>query len=307
MTQVVAAIIQREGRILICRRRPDQSHPLKWEFPGGKVEDGESPAGALCRELQEELGIRDSTGSEIFRYEYAYPGKSPILLIFFSIEEFEGEPLNLIFHEIRWESPQNLTEFDFLDGDLDFIRTFRPLPPNPVRAALYTGRMTTIKMADPAQNEFLASLEAKSKRPSHFFRTMANRPEVLKNFVPLYGAILGPGSVERRTKELVYLTCAYANECAYCTAAHIASGKKAGITPEEMQAIQTEQDHGFSQPERAAIQYARELTRTADAADTRTALLEHFNDEQVVEITLVAAMANFTNRFNNGLGIKPEE
>jgi uncharacterized peroxidase-related enzyme len=167
--------------------------------------------------------------------------------------------------------------------------------------------MTMIKMADPVQNEFLASLEAKGKRPSHFFRTMANRPEVLKNFVPFYGAIVGPGSVERRIKELVYLACSYANECAYCTAAHMASGKKAGISPEEMQAIQTEQDHGFSQPERAAIQYARELTRTADAGATRATLLEHFNDEQVVEITLVAAMANFTNRFNNGLAIKPEE
>ena len=167
--------------------------------------------------------------------------------------------------------------------------------------------MTAIKMLEPAQNEFLASLEARSKRPSHFFRTMANRPEVLKNFPPLYAAIMGPGSVDRRIKELVYLTCSYANECAYCTASHVASGKKAGITAEEMQAIQTEQDHGFSTPERAAIQYARELTVTADGADTRGALGEHFNDEQIVEITLVAAMANFTNRFNNGLGIQPEE
>jgi AhpD family alkylhydroperoxidase len=112
--------------------------------------------------------------------------------------------------------------------------------------------------------------------------------------------------VERRVKELVYLACSYANECAYCTAAHMASGKKAGITADEMQAIQTEQDHGFSAPERAAIQYARELTRDADGSDTRTELLEHFNDEQVVEITLVAAMANFTNRFNKGIGIQPE-
>src|SRR5215813_12167738 len=150
--------------------------------------------------------------------------------------------------------------------------------------------MSAIKMIDPAQNEFLASLEAKSKRPSHFFRTMANRPEVLKAFVPLYGAIMGPGSVERRIKELVYLTCSYANECAYCTASHVASGKKAGITEEEMQAIQTEQDHGFTDLERAAIQYARELTRTADADESRGAMLEHFNDEQMVEITLVAAM-----------------
>ncbi len=162
-------------------------------------------------------------------------------------------------------------------------------------------------MADPTQNDFLAGLEAKAKRPSHFFRMMANRPEVLKNFVPFYSAVMGPGSVERRIKELAYLACSYANECAYCTAAHVASGKKAGITPEEMEAIQTQQDHGFSEPERAAIQYARELTQTADAQDTRAALLEHFNNEQVVEITLVAAMANFTNRFNNGLQLKPED
>src|SRR5258705_13658791 len=114
---------------------------------------------------------------------------------------------------------------------------------------------TAIRLMNPADNEFLAQLEKKSGKPNHFFRTMANRPEVLKNFVPLYGAIMGPGSVERRIKELVYLACSYANECAYCTAAHVASGKKAGVTDEEMQAIQTEQDHGFTEPERAAIQY----------------------------------------------------
>ena len=130
--------------------------------------------------------------------------------------------------------------------------------------------------------------------------------EVLKNFPPLYGAIMGPGSVERRIKELVYLTCSYANECAYCTAGHRATGAKAGIREEEFEAIQTEQDHGFSEPERAAILYARELTQTADAEEARATLLDHFTGEQVVESTLVAAMANFTNRFNNGLGILPE-
>jgi uncharacterized peroxidase-related enzyme len=165
---------------------------------------------------------------------------------------------------------------------------------------------TAIKMVEPAQNEFLAGLEAKAKRPNHFFRTMANRPEALKAFVPFYGAIMGPGPVERRIKELVYLTVSYANECPYCLAAHTAGGRKAGITEDEMRAVQTEQDHSFSAPERAAIQYARELTQTADAAETRAALAEHFDDEQIVEITLVAAMANFTNRFNNGLGLQPE-
>ncbi len=116
-------------------------------------------------------------------------------------------------------------------------------------------------MVEPAENEFLAGLEAKSKARSPFFRAMAHRPEVLQNFVPLYGAVMGRGSVERRVKELVYLTCSYANECAYCTAAHVAGGRKAGITEEEMQALQTEQDHGFGEAERAAIRYARELTQ----------------------------------------------
>ena len=161
-------------------------------------------------------------------------------------------------------------------------------------------------MADPSQNEFLASLEAKAKRASHFFRTMANRPEVLKTFVPLYGAIMGPGAVERRTKELVYLACSYANRCAYCTASHIASGKKAGISEDELQALQAEQDQSFSEPERAAIQYARELTRTANGTASRDLLRQNFNDEQTVEITLIVAMANFTNRFNNGLALMPE-
>ncbi len=163
-------------------------------------------------------------------------------------------------------------------------------------------------MAEPEGNEFLAGLEAKAGgKPSYFFRVMANRPEVLEKFVPAYAAVLGRGSVERKIKELVYLTCSYANKCAYCTAHHTASGKRAGITPEEMQALQTERDEGFSAPERAAIGYARELTRTANAASTREALFEHFSHEQIVEITLVAAMANFTNRFNNGLMLQPEE
>ena len=164
-----------------------------------------------------------------------------------------------------------------------------------------------IKMVEPAHNEYLETLEKKSNRPNHFFRTMAHRPEVLKTFVPLYGAIMGPGSVDRRTKELVYLTVSYANECPYCTASHTATGKKAGITEDEMRALQTEQDHDFSEAERAAIQYARELTRTAEADDTRDGLSQHFSSEQMVEITLVAAMANFTNRFNNGLGLRPED
>lgn len=165
---------------------------------------------------------------------------------------------------------------------------------------------TPIKMVEPAENPFLAQLESKGGRANHFFRTMANRPEVLKNFVPLYGAIMGAGVVDRRIKELVYLTVSYANHCAYCTAAHTASAPKAGISEAEMEALRAEYDHDLTPAERAAVEFARELTRFADAHDTRERLAQHFNQEQVVELALVAAMANFTNRFNNSLQLQPE-
>jgi len=130
MVQVVAAIIARDGKILIGRRMPQQSHPLKWEFPGGKVEPGETPAQALARELEEELGIKVAGAAEITRYEYTYPGKNPIELIFFRVTGFEGEPRNLIFHEMRWEPADRLPEFDFVEGDLPFLRDgIRPLRP----------------------------------------------------------------------------------------------------------------------------------------------------------------------------------
>jgi len=131
MIEVVAAILEREGRVLIGRRQPAQAHPLKWEFPGGKVEPGESPPQALTRELEEELGIREAAGEEIARYEYTYPGRAPITLFFFRITSYQGEPRNLIFHEMRWESRENLGRFDFVEGDLPFLRGFAPGPAGP--------------------------------------------------------------------------------------------------------------------------------------------------------------------------------
>ena len=124
MVQVVAAILERDGKILICRRRPEQSHGLKWEFPGGKVEPGESPAQALERELEEELGIRQASGEQIAAYDYTYPGKKAIRLLFFRVHSYTGEPSNLIFHEMRWEAPEKLMEFDFVEGDREFLRGF---------------------------------------------------------------------------------------------------------------------------------------------------------------------------------------
>jgi 8-oxo-dGTP diphosphatase len=122
--QVVAAILERDGRVLACRRRPDHAHPLKWEFPGGKVEPGESVADAVVRELREELGIEARGCEEMARYRFAYPGKTPIELIFLRVAGFDGEPRNLIFHEIAWTPREELRTLDFLEGDLPFLESY---------------------------------------------------------------------------------------------------------------------------------------------------------------------------------------
>ena len=121
MVQVVAAVLQREGKVLIGQRTAAQSHPLQWEFPGGKVEPGESPEQALARELEEELGISGASGEVIARYTFTYPGRDCIELIFFHVRRFHGEPQNLIFQELRWQPQMTLATLDFVEGDREFL------------------------------------------------------------------------------------------------------------------------------------------------------------------------------------------
>jgi mutator protein MutT len=120
--RVVAALIERDGKILVCQRRAGDRFEFKWEFPGGKVEANEEPRAALQRELREELAIEATIGEEIARYEYEYPGKKPILLIFCRVDSFEGEPVNQVFASMQWTFARDLPALDFLDGDIDFVR-----------------------------------------------------------------------------------------------------------------------------------------------------------------------------------------
>jgi len=124
LTTVVAAVIERDGRVLIAQRKRTGQHPLKWEFPGGKVEPGEAPEAAVVRELEEELAIHARVEREIARYEYQYPGRPPILLIFCRVTEFAGEPKNLDFEQIVWASREKLRQYDFLEGDTEFLRSY---------------------------------------------------------------------------------------------------------------------------------------------------------------------------------------
>jgi mutator protein MutT len=118
---VVAGLIHRGGRLLICQRGSDGDFPLKWEFPGGKVEKGESDIDALRRELREELAV-DARQAEFFcRYDHSYPKGPAISLRFYEVSEFDGEPQNLIFQRIVWADIVELERFDFLEGDRPII------------------------------------------------------------------------------------------------------------------------------------------------------------------------------------------
>lgn len=119
---VVAGVLQRDSKLLIGQRMAQDRHGLKWEFPGGKVEAGETPKQALVRELQEELGIEAVVGVEIARYEHTTPNRSPLILLFHRVDSFTGEPQPITFEQIVWENAGNLPAYDFLDGDLDFVR-----------------------------------------------------------------------------------------------------------------------------------------------------------------------------------------
>jgi 8-oxo-dGTP diphosphatase len=122
IVEVVAAVIERAGLILIGQRKPRGRHGLKWEFPGGKVETGEESREALVRELREELGIEARIGAEIERYDFSYTAGHVTRLIFFHVTEFTGEPANLDFAQIAWVERRRLPEYDFLEGDVEFVR-----------------------------------------------------------------------------------------------------------------------------------------------------------------------------------------
>ena len=123
MQVVVAAVIEREDRrLLIGQRRRDDSSPLKWEFPGGKMETGETPEAALARELREELGVTLKRSIEIGRVQHKYPGSSYELEIrFFATEIVETELNPRTFEQTKWALPKELGDYDFLPANAPLI------------------------------------------------------------------------------------------------------------------------------------------------------------------------------------------
>jgi 8-oxo-dGTP diphosphatase len=119
---VAAALIVRAGEVLIGQRRPDQPMALLWEFPGGKIEVGESPEQALVRELDEELGIRATIGPRVTRVRHNYRHGGAVDLQFFAVHEFSGEIESRIYQQVRWVRLEDLSDYEFLAADRGLIR-----------------------------------------------------------------------------------------------------------------------------------------------------------------------------------------
>ncbi|HUI74870.1 MAG TPA: (deoxy)nucleoside triphosphate pyrophosphohydrolase [Candidatus Acidoferrum sp.] len=123
MRTVVAAIIERsDHRLLIGQRRKDDSSPLKWEFPGGKVEHGETPEAALRRELREELGAILTRAVEIARVQHRYAAANEVLDIIFFGASIASEPIQpRVFEKTAWVLPRELGNYDFLAANAQLI------------------------------------------------------------------------------------------------------------------------------------------------------------------------------------------
>jgi 8-oxo-dGTP diphosphatase len=121
MKRVVAGLIIQDGKLLVCQRTRHQTMPLKWEFPGGKIEEGEQPRDALRRELEEELGIVATIGNELARIQHEYPNGGMVELRFFEVRQYQKEIENRIFKDMQWALPQDLPKFDFLEADLTLV------------------------------------------------------------------------------------------------------------------------------------------------------------------------------------------
>jgi len=118
---VTAGIVIEGDRVLICQRHHSDAYGMQWEFPGGKVEEGEELKASLRRELNEELAIQAEIDEEVFRLRHQYPDRD-VEVVFFAVRRFRGTVRNQVFEAIAWVERSRLTEFNFLEADRELVR-----------------------------------------------------------------------------------------------------------------------------------------------------------------------------------------
>jgi 8-oxo-dGTP diphosphatase len=149
MLTVVAGLIEAEGKVLVCQRRCGDTFELMWEFPGGKLQAGETAAEGLARELQEELRVEARVGEEVFRTRHRYAEMSEdIELIFFAATVEAAAVRNVVFERMEWRSVETLAELNFLPADREFVGKLARREIVPARTAAGIG--TEERKRDPS-------------------------------------------------------------------------------------------------------------------------------------------------------------
>jgi uncharacterized peroxidase-related enzyme len=143
-------------------------------------------------------------------------------------------------------------------------------------------------------------------KPGNVQKVLAHRPEMLRNFLSFYASV--GRSLERRLYELIYLRVSLINACNYCTQHHLASSKRAGLGGEDWAALKAGNYPQYSDKEKAVLIYVEKLTREpGHIADSDVdALKKYFNDAEIVDIHMLAGLANLTNRLTDPLGLEVE-
>ncbi len=118
--EVTAAVIRRNGRVLIAQRAKDDELPLMWEFPGGKLEPGETLEQCIVREMEEELGVTIRVTGVLTTTDYRFADRH-IHFTVYNAELAQGEPVLKVHNDLRWVEPAQLKEYDFMPPDLLFL------------------------------------------------------------------------------------------------------------------------------------------------------------------------------------------
>ncbi len=119
MTGVSVAIIVHRNKVLLSQRVKTARYGLKWEFPGGKIEQGETPENALLRECREELGINVEKYVLLEKQRIIFPDKGDFYVHFFLVTMFKGEVVNNVFEDIQWVRVEDCLRYDVLDGNIE--------------------------------------------------------------------------------------------------------------------------------------------------------------------------------------------
>jgi uncharacterized peroxidase-related enzyme len=143
-------------------------------------------------------------------------------------------------------------------------------------------------------------------KPGNAQKVMAHRPDMLKGFLGFYPTV--GRSLDRKLYELIYIRVSMINECHYCLQHHLASSKRAGVTPEEWKALKEGNHSQLTDKERTAVMYAEVLTRVPGKIEEEDVeeLKKYFSDAEILDLHILVGVANLTNRFTGPLGLEVE-